>query len=1082
MEQKRGRQELLEYIKGFCRAYLYERNAKSALWYVAEDIIFLGTADFEQIHGREELEQYLLKDIAEDPRPFELDFEEERIQPIEKNIWVVDLKIRMKTETYELILCLSAVVCEKKDRLMIRHINFSIPTALQDEGEHYPLTFVRENLDKMKENLLNQSIAGGMMGGYIQPDFPFYFVNDPMLEYLGYEDEEEFVRDIEGKISNCMHPDDRSVVDEAVELQLGAGDSYQVEYRMRKKDGTYIWVHDEGRQVIAEDGRDAILSVCYDITGTKEAERALKRSEMISRVALESAKLGVWVFDIRKKKFTIVGPGRKNDFKNGEIDGAYETVLKNGFIMPESQMEFRKMHLELENGKQETGGIFHVAISAAERRWQRIKYIAIPDENGGIDIAIGVSEDITPLMEAKARFDEEVMYRKTIHHKNFSSCKLNLTQNLLESGEGFYVEEMRREGLHSAEEYFTVIGRDVFSEEAEKFRKLFNRKALLEEFSHGSTAIQQENIRKLEDGRGLWLNTAAYLMKKPDTGDVICFVNSQDIGKEKMLQSIMDTIVKTDYEFAVTIEGESGKCTRYSAVKPETCMFCETDEDYEEVIKNYFLKKLPPDRENQTEREGFSTGDIFEYTLPEEAAKCVQLCSLAHIKARLEKEDSFCVVYSRHEQNGNVCQKQLKYSYMNRKDSLLLCTRTDVTGVVEEQNRKNQELKEALEAARLASNAKTDFLSRMSHDIRTPMNAIIGMTDIAKHENPEPEVRDCLDKIDGSSRFLLGLINDVLDISKIESGKFKLRPEPYSVTEFNTSIDTIIRPLMQEKKIQFQCYLEKEVKCVLVDRLRFNQIFFNLLSNAVKFTPEGGTVKFYSVYKGSKNGVANVCFIVEDNGIGMSEEFQKYAFESFEQEINGYIPQFQGTGLGLSIVKELVELMGGTIHMESVLGKGTKISVDLSLELAEPQKEKKEKKLQNAENMLQGKRALLVEDNRINMIVAVKLLKRVGIEVWTAENGKQALELFQGEPAGTFDVILMDIQMPKMDGLEAAGRIRACDHPDAKSIPIIAMSANTYEEDIQKSREAGMNAHLFKPVEPMRLYETLAEYLLHTEQ
>ena len=392
-----------------------------------------------------------------------------------------------------------------------------------------------------------------------------------------------------------------------------------------------------------------------------------------------------------------------------------------------------------------------------------------------------------------------------------------------------------------------------------------------------------------------------------------------------------------------------------------------------------------------------------------------------------------------------------------------------------ELNQKNAELEIAAQRAESAAHAKTEFLSRMSHDIRTPMNAIIGLTHLAKEEEDLQVVREYLQNIDTSSTFLLGLINDILDMSKIENGELVLKEDPFTKKEFKDSICTVIKPLMDEKGIHFIIRLDDDVECIRVDRLRFSQIFFNLLSNAAKFTPTGGTVEFLAESMGVKEGKDGIRFIVRDDGIGMSREFMEHMYDPFSQERSKLGDCSRGTGLGLPIVKSLVDAMDGQIKVTSQLGKGTEFVVELYVSRAE--QEEDEKTGEASTEKLKGVRVLLVEDNEINIYVAQIILEKVGCIVTAAKNGQEAVECFAKSEPGYFGVILMDVRMPIMNGIEATKAIRALDRPDASEIPIIAMTADAFDEERRNTLDAGMNYHLSKPINPPILYRILSDYL-----
>ena len=390
-------------------------------------------------------------------------------------------------------------------------------------------------------------------------------------------------------------------------------------------------------------------------------------------------------------------------------------------------------------------------------------------------------------------------------------------------------------------------------------------------------------------------------------------------------------------------------------------------------------------------------------------------------------------------------------------------------------NRKNEQLEIVAKKAESAAQAKSEFLSRMSHDIRTPMNAIIGLTHLAEEEENLQKVKEYLYNIDTSSDFLLGLINDILDMSKIENGELTLKEDSYTKEEFRNAINTVIKPLMDKKDIRFIFRLAANAECIRVDRLRYNQIFFNLLSNAAKFTPKGGTVEFTTEELPPLDGKKGIRFHIKDNGIGMSKEFLPHLYNPFSQERAKGGEDVKGTGLGLPIVKSLVDIMGGNISVTSEIGKGTEFIVELYVPEAEPAE-----KIPVSDTMgenLKGARILLVEDNDINIYVAQLILEKAGCVVEIAKDGKEAVEHFEASEKNYYDAILMDVRMPVMNGIEATKTIRALDREDAATVSIIAMTADAFDEERKKTIEAGMNYHLSKPIEPKVLYLVLLEYM-----
>lgn len=398
----------------------------------------------------------------------------------------------------------------------------------------------------------------------------------------------------------------------------------------------------------------------------------------------------------------------------------------------------------------------------------------------------------------------------------------------------------------------------------------------------------------------------------------------------------------------------------------------------------------------------------------------------------------------------------------------------------EEEQKQKQLLLEAAEKADAANKAKSTFLFNMSHDIRTPMNAIVGFTDIALHQNSVAEIHDSLEKVRESSKHLLSLLNDVLDLSRIESGKAVFFPEPVDITKLTDNVLAIMNGLLYNRDLKFEVYRERPKNpYVLADATRIREVLTNFLSNAVKFTKDGGTVTLdISSHPGEDDKHIVARYIVKDNGIGMSEEFQKKLFKPFSQEDDrGARTQYKGTGLGMAIAKEYVEMMGGSIAVESQKGVGTTFTVEIPLELTEQGIRQKQE--EPVHHDLTGVNVLMAEDNDLNAELATVMLEDAGMAVTRAFDGKEAVELFKNHPQGTYDIILMDIMMPNMDGHQAAKTIRAMgtERPDAATIPIIAVSANAFAEDIKASLDSGMNGHVSKPLNMKEVTDTIAKYI-----
>ena len=420
-----------------------------------------------------------------------------------------------------------------------------------------------------------------------------------------------------------------------------------------------------------------------------------------------------------------------------------------------------------------------------------------------------------------------------------------------------------------------------------------------------------------------------------------------------------------------------------------------------------------------------------------------------------------------------------KAEYEKRNNELHLQTMKEMEVVNQKLKKAKNVATEALQTAENANKAKTDFLSNMSHDIRTPMNAIIGITSLIRHDaGNKAKVIEYADKIDISSQHLLGIINDVLDMSKIEAGKTVFKYSDFSILDLMQELDTIFHTQIYEKQQTLTIIKENiQHKWVNGDQVHLMQIFSNLLSNAVKYTQEGGEIQFFVEECETKSSVyAKYRFLVSDNGMGMSADFKETIFDPFTRAESSVTNKVQGTGLGMAITKNLVEAMGGTIDVDSELGQGSCFEVLMDLKIAEDRTvalAAQEETDEQDGNILQGMKFLCAEDNELNAEILTELLKIEGAECTICENGEEILKAFEQSAPGDYDMILMDVQMPVMNGYEATKAIRRSSHELAKTIPIIAMTANAFSEDIQHSLAASMNAHVSKPVEMKVLEKTI---------
>jgi len=473
---------------------------------------------------------------------------------------------------------------------------------------------------------------------------------------------------------------------------------------------------------------------------------------------------------------------------------------------------------------------------------------------------------------------------------------------------------------------------------------------------------------------------------------------------------------------------------------------------------------------------------VENFVVPEEREAIHKIVTAKEIIKQLEQQPVYTVTFRRIEQDGSTSHHQITFANADTKDGKhqFVFALRNIDQAVLEEEAKQKQLEEALEMANAANDAKTSFLFNMSHDIRTPMNAILGFTRLLRKHQEKPEKReDYLNKIENSSTVLLSILNNVLEMARIEKGRVELIESPVSAKAFGQSITSMFSERMEEKGLTFNVHANTKHDFVFLDETKMREVLINLLSNAYKYTLKGSVDVSIDELPHEKEGYIYLRATVKDTGIGMTEEFLPHVFEEFSREINPAEHKIEGTGLGMPIVKRLVDLMGGTIEVESKFGEGSTFTVTIPHHIAEGLEDKIENttEVYNIDE-LKGHRILMTEDNDLNAEIALELFGEVGLVVDRVTNGKECVEQLEKAPANYYEAILMDIQMPLMNGYEATEAIRKMADSSKANIPILALTANAFEEDKRKAKNAGMNEHIGKPIDLNEVLRKLAKFIL----
>lgn len=1286
----------LQLLKKFCQYDYLERDAEKALSLLSDDICWFGTSNHEDVHNIKEARTYIIQEIKALPSPYKYKILYEKDLIINENSGVAFLRIELENQGVKVANRITVASRRVNGTEKLCAMHFSVEDVSQHADEFFPLRSAKEKIAREKQDLIISTMTGGLIGVYLKPGYPLYSINSRMLEYLGYESEEEYSAAIKGLIINSIFPEDRDYVVKEVARQLSITDQYAVDYRLKKQDGSYIWVHDIGRKTLAENSAEVLISVCYDIT--KDHNKQIQLDNLINALPGGVA-LYRYVNDDLETIYQSKGVGAltgrsKNEYSQLVHHSAWDSIHKEDLKRVKAafkkvatsnavvSLDYRVPHInggmvwingcfrrtdiednipiihavfsempklrELVSDMVENSGVAMIVTDAATKellyvnkeglkirtagspknydgqlcykyllghdkpcpncrclgsnpfhsqsrevyiaginkyfvtqgrlanwagRKAHIEYLLDVTENHlmmqkltasekALDAAAEaaglwhwkynpttamayyskkIQEDFGMpavagrfpefwfeqgfmLKEYKEVYYDAVQKIKAGVPKTVFEAKIRFKDGTIHWGEFRFTNLPKIDGedslvvctarlidfekslaakyelekqkpslgestllLHAifnlesnkTEEYvYTPLKRSlagdfptmkqtlanfagqIVDSTAKKELLAFNDIAYLrEQFAKGNTVFSADYRRRLSDGQIIWVRNIFHLILEPNTQELLLFEYCYNINSNKMLEEILRLTGQKDYQRISCIDFKRGVITQYSNYNN----ISTTDAiDYDLSRTTYVRNNVPPDMQAAFLKAGAAQTVIgqvakngqYEFTSP------------------INKED------------GTLGMVRIRFIPYDEENQIYIATRADVTDLLRTEETKNRRLEETLAIAQDANNAKTDFLSSMSHDIRTPLNAIIGMCELGIADIKDSKrVLESLTSIQSSSLLLLALINNILDMSRIESGKLLFKSQKFSLTREINRAETTFRALAEQKGLRFHVYVDMIHDTCCGDISKIHSALDNILSNAIKYTPKGGTVTYDITEEPSNNSnVGHYRFEITDTGVGMDEETQAHIFEPFYRSTDSLKAKLEGTGLGLSISKAIIDFKGGLISVKSTKGKGTTFVVTLPLPLendeeALPAPETAIATMDLDRYDLTQAHVLLCEDHLINQKLAVRLLERAGATVTVADNGQSGVETFLHAPVNTFNIVLMDIRMPKMDGYHATLAIRSSAHPQAKTIPILAMTANAFADDIQKSLNAGMNDHLAKPIMPNVLYQRILHFI-----
>lgn len=977
------------------------------------------------------------------------------------------------------------------DGLHCLHIHCSNPYGALAEDEVFPdkvgqysYRYAQDKIRQLEEDMrqkqkqmevVMKSINGGMKISVDDDMYTFAYVSPEAAALFGYT-VDAFMQATGGTAVGTVYPPDLPAALAGCERCFRGGNpEYAVKYRVRCKDGSLKWILDSGKKSYDENGVCTINSLYLDITDSENKVQQIQKQQELLRSIYDTVPCGILRFVREADQYRLITVNQAILDIFGYADRAECLADWRDGVLGQVLLEDQQLIVRAYERLQKPGDVeeheYRIHFHGDRIRWLSAT-TAVVGMDGDVPVLQRTISDITDrkILQEQIRREQE-MYRLAMESSADRMYEYVFAEDTLTIYEPSNYEPAygtNKQGIHTQiYRNFLAEGGEEDIAEPDDMRRLRNR------VLNGGEIDCEVRMRDPNHAHGyLWHQVTGKCIWKDG-------VRERLVGTLRDINQVKQELSKNERALALNQMVLEAVRDVYLHI------FCVDllGDQYDVLRVQYSNRPLA--------RHGQYSSTLVTYLLEQvEESDCDKLrvfLSVDTLRAQIREKDHVeievrqkaaaassaqwvriegCLISAR---DGEPEQIVLTFLNISREKQREL-------EFLQEEIKAKAALQEAYETAKRANEAKSDFLSKMSHDIRTPINAIMGMTAIAEHQISDPQkVRECLSQVHKSSEHLLGLINEVLDMARIESRTMLLHNDEMSLRALMQTLRDMIGPeIAQHGHTLELSELRLMHEWVSGDQMRIQQIFLNLLTNAIKYTPDGGQISFTVEEKFSHANEGCYEFIVQDNGIGISPEFLKRIFEPFERAHDSRARQKQGTGLGMAIADNLVRMMGGEIKIQSRLNQGTRVRVTLYLPYTE---EKQEASAESAAMQFHGERVLLVEDNALNREIARELLHMIGLECEEAVDGVQAVEKFAQSAPDYYQLILMDIQMPHMDGYQAARAIRSQHRLDAAAIPIIALTANAFADDAYQAAQAGMNEHVAKPIELQKLSRTLWKWL-----